>query len=49
MDDANEPMPEFAESAVNRELRRRDPLGFFEPRDALVPASLGAIRQAPSP
>jgi prepilin-type N-terminal cleavage/methylation domain-containing protein len=26
-----------------------DPLGFVEPPEALVPAGLGAIRQAPSP
>jgi hypothetical protein len=26
-----------------------DPLGFFEPPEALVPAGLGATRQAPSP
>jgi len=33
----------------NRMDRHDDPLGFFEPPEALVPAGLGATRQAPSP
>jgi hypothetical protein len=42
-------LPGFSETLIPRKDGSIDPLGFFEPPEALVPAGLGATRQAPSP